>query len=188
MLHGNWGQEPCQIAYLKRLKKILKGEEELPPAEPTFDICYRNPSLCHLEEWAAKIGPRGVSCDIECAGDFLICIGFCRIDDLVPIEVPFRVQGGGEYWTRRELPHAIKWCDGLLSDPNIPKTFQNGQNFDVPYLRKIGFTVRGYDWDTMLAQHVTYPEMPKGLEFMTKLYCGVPNWKHLIKEEEGEGK
>ena len=52
-----------------------------------------------------------------------------------------------------------------------------------------GFTVQNYAFDTMLAQHIAYPELPKGLEFVANLYAGLGGWKKMVKtDSEGEGK
>jgi hypothetical protein len=76
----------------------------------------------------------------------------------------------------------------VLADPNVPLVFHNGQAFDIPFLEAMGFAVRGYEWDTLLAWGYAWPEMPKRLEWLAGYLCGIPRWKGMIKEEEGADK
>jgi hypothetical protein len=146
-----------------------------------------NPTLHDLWRFAEGELAEGVAVDIETAGDFLICIGFARLADEAAICVPFRGQGGVGYWSDGDLPKAVAWCDDLLGTPSIPLVFQNGQAFDVPRLRRMGFRVEGYAFDTMLAQRYAYPELPADLQFIANLYGDLVPWKWLLRGGE-EGK
>lgn len=145
-----------------------------------------SPTLADLEGWDPG---SGVAVDLECAGSYLRGIGFCNLDNLKPIWVPFRRKGGTPYWGEGELVKAVEWCDSILSSP-ILKVFHNGYGFDVPYLRRLGFQVNPPIDDTMMLAHVFNPEAPKGLQWLCTNYLGLPVWKDLIgaDEESAEGK
>lgn len=191
---GLFGLEPAQVLYLKRVRRVLDGwDPPIPPIEPGPPGCITRPTSEDMADWRAALASlpdQTVTVDIENAGPHILCIGFCRVADLVAISIPFRKKGGAPWWFAPFLPLVIEWVDEILSNPEIPKVFHNGQAHDVPILERTGFVVRGFTDDTMLMQHVCYPEMPKKLEFLGILYAGMPAWKWLSKgtEEEGEGK
>lgn len=56
-----------------------------------------------------------------------------------------------------------------------------GQNvhYDLTYLRLYEVYSRCLYMDTMVAFHVLYPELPKGLDFMASLYTDLPYWKGM---------
>ena len=145
------------------------------------------PTLPDLYQYGPLAG--GVAVDIECAGEFLRGIGFCTLDGYRPLWVPFRRQGGIPYWSEADLPKAVAWVSQVLAAPWVPKVFHNGGSFDIPYLEGLGFEVNNYLADTMLMQHLAYPEQPAGLQFIATLYNRRPHWKRLSDlEEEGEDK
>jgi hypothetical protein len=137
---------------------------------------------------------QGFSCDIEAAGPHITIVGMCRLRDLVPIVVRFRKKGGDPYHeTYHDLEETVRLLYDLLADPRLPKVFHNGQAYDVPVLEGYGFTVRGYydggGFDTMLGMRICYPEMPKDLEYVAKVFAGLPPWKYLSGlDPEGEDK
>lgn len=71
----------------------------------------------------------------------------------------------------------------------MPKWFHNGLFFDIPLLRHNGYEVKGYAGDTLLMHHIAYPEIKKGLAYLSNLYLGAGRWKQLVAEQdEGEDK
>lgn len=192
ILRGAWEEEPACVVYLRRARQIAeRGCWEIldPTAAPEGAILY--PTLEDLRVWASEIGPNGISVDIETAGRHIILVGLCRVDDLVPTIVHFLRHGGDPYWPQDEWESVRSWLADLLADPLVPKAFHNG-SFDITILKHWGFVVGGYTFDTLLAQHIAYAEMPKALEFCAKLYNGTGGWKHVVKkyvdEDEGEHK
>lgn len=82
------------------------------------------------------------------------------------------------------LDEAMVWrgLQRVLGNPNSTKVFQNGI-FDIWFLTsRYGFEVRGPIHDTMIAHHVQYSELPKGLGFLGSIYCGSQGyWKDMVK-------
>jgi DNA polymerase I-like protein with 3'-5' exonuclease and polymerase domains len=72
----------------------------------------------------------------------------------------------------------------VLGNPNSVKVVQNGA-FDINFLlTRCGIEVRGPIEDTMIAHHIQYPELQKGLGFLGSIYCGSQAyWKDMIKFE-----
>ena len=193
ILGGNWAEEPAQVEYLKYAKELTNGLEHSRPdfSQPPPGVAFiYQPTLTDLHKFQANIGPGGVVVDIETAGDHLRLVGLLARDNLDYLGFPLRSQGGAGYWSQSDLPAAVQWLWELLADPNVPKTFHNGSSFDVPMLERNGFVVSGYVFDTMLAAHVAYPGVPKGLEELTKVHLRAGGWKSLVKmdAETGEAK
>lgn len=60
---------------------------------------------------------------------------------------------------------------------------QNFYNFDEPRYRMLGFRIpRARIHDTLIRQHILWPELPKTLQFMTRQYTREPYYK-----DEGHG-
>lgn len=192
LLRGQWKYEPAQIHYLKLVVRALGGEEieEFDPDGALPECALTDPSIKQIEEWLTDpLCEQGVAIDIENAGPHLICVGICRVVDEAYICVRFRSSGGAPYWADHEIETVVEAMYQFLASPKIPKCFHNGQAHDIPYLEYLGFRVEGYSFDTMIASHVCYSEMPKGLEFLSILLAGAQPWKYLTKEkDQAEGK
>lgn len=185
---GQWAQEPAQIIHLSTARGILeKGTFPVVDIHTPPKGTILRPTQAQVREFVTDPDCKfGVAVDIETAGDYLVCLGLCRIRDLQTIVIPFRTFGAAQYWSYPDLVKVTSDLYDFFADPSIGKVFQNGQGFDIPYLHKMGFVVEGYSFDTMLAQHVLYPEMPKDLEFLATLYLNYPRWKHLRDLPDGK--
>lgn len=206
ILQGLWGYDPYQTMHLKRVKEVLDGatpyipDWSLPP--PKSNLW---PTLSELQEWETRIGPNGVTIDVEAAGNVLTHVGLRANDSLEGVQVGFRTMGG-ELWLHCPVcggpsegnPRSVGcehrldafrdvvwWLAKLLASPSIPKTFQNGQAYDIPeQLENVGFIVRGYCWDTLLMIHLRLPEAPKALEQLASALLGLSGWKRLANAED----
>lgn len=76
--------------------------------------------------------------------------------------------------------------DRLLSSP-VPKIFHFGTH-DTELLRLNGYRVNNYSWDTMIAQHVMWPELPRSLAYITSIHTREPYYKDMVKEEDSDTK
>jgi len=166
---------------------LMKANKESAYAEirrPRREI-WIEPSIADL--WAFKTahidGCGILSTDIETAGNQITCVGFApnpRVSIVIPFVDPRRK--GRSYWTT-EADERAAWdfVAGLLSDPNIPKLFQNGL-YDIAFIwRTTGIKVRGATHDTMLLHHALQPEMLKGLGFLASVYADEGAWKDMRK-------
>lgn len=71
-------------------------------------------------------------------------------------------------------------------------TYHNGL-FDAEIFRNNGLEAENFQFDTMIAQHVIAPELPKSLDFITSIYTDIPYYKDrgrtaLPENEKGWGK
>ena len=184
IMQGQWSLGPAQAMFIAQGARIAKDGFYSPPdmeQAPQGAIIY--PTLQDLEVFASKINSH-CSVDIECAGDFLVCVGICHQSDESYVCIRFRSLA--EIYQPEELEARTRWLFEFLADPNIKKVFHNGQAFDIPYLERQGFVVNGFANDTMLQAHVAFAEMPKKLNFLALAYLGIPNWKTLVSEKDEE--
>lgn len=179
---------PIVIADLKKAAR-----ESLFPEirRPHRDI-WVEPNLEDIERFITQYcrgshSHRILSTDIETAGTRITCIGIGYSD--VAIVIPFddERRKGRSYWP---TPDAERKCWDLmrqiLSDPTIPKLFQNGL-YDIAFLqRSMRIKVLGAMHDTMLLHHSLQPEMVKDLGFLGSLYTDECAWKNLGRHSKSK--
>ena len=119
-----------------------------------------------------------LSTDIETSGNLITCIGFAPSRDR-SIVIPFS-RAGRSYWPTAALERkAWEISAGILTDPGIPKLFQNGL-YDISFLyRSAGIKVYGAEEDTMLLHHALQPESIKDLGFLGSVYTDEGAWKKM---------
>jgi DNA polymerase I-like protein with 3'-5' exonuclease and polymerase domains/uracil-DNA glycosylase len=107
--------------------------------------------------------------DIECSKAEMTCIGFAK-DETTAYVIPcVHVLG-------KDLPRMIRTIDKILRSP-VPKVAQNG-NFDITYQGyNYKIKVNNFAWDTMLAWHSVFPNLPKGLDTISSVCTDEPYWK-----------
>lgn len=132
-----------------------------------------------------KANAKILSYDIETMGTSLCdCISFACTTDRT-ISIPFYVTCGSSvypYWKPGELEQIFRMVWELL-ESDIPKVAQNSK-YDTVFLdRAYGIKVRNIVWDTMVASHNLYCELPKDLGTLISLYTDLPYHKHMMKAD-----
>lgn len=163
-------------AFLKDIEKALHIAKH-GWTEPNFNFIV-DPDVYQLEGLLPTLlaAPR-LYVDIETKKytSYIRCIGFAWSDrDAVCIF------NDGNYESNPVGPN-FRRVVSLLLESDIPKTFHNGM-FDTIMLEENGFTVKGWDYDTMVAQHVLQPELPIGLDYCTSMYTNINYYKDDGKE------
>ena len=133
--------------------------------EYNFIIDPRDDELAY---WVAKLScAPAISVDIETIKKKfkILCVGF-GIDEHTAVVIPFR---------ENSFNHMNAIATVLAS--NAKKIFHNGGAFDIPVLEANGLVVHNYAYDTMVNQHVMWPELPKGLEYLSSIYTRQPYYK-----------
>lgn len=184
----NWAWRYIAMADLRRAKQ----ESAFPEIKiPAYDFLIR-PTLGQVEGvletlWfrAQKAllegGKFKLSVDIETRKRHIACIGLAWSNTealCIPLMCVENLRG---YWTEEEEYKVISLLTRLLQHPAVAVVGQNF-SYDNQYLAKHwGLLVRCAD-DTMVAQHVCFPSMPKGLDFISSMYCPY----HVYWKEEGK--
>lgn len=115
--------------------------------------------LCEADELAVDIETKKKSSHI-------LCVGFASSPKKAVCIVNHQSTGEYHQAVQRILSSRAK------------KIYQFG-TFDTEQLSINGFenAERNYHWDTMVAQHVLNPELPRGLDFLTSIYTREPYYK-----------
>ncbi len=119
-----------------------------------------------------------VGFDIEATPKFITCFSFAVYDDskIKSMSIPL-MNNQGAYWSPEEEVKIWFGCAKILNDKNIKKIMQNGM-FDVMFiLRTMFIKTENFFFDTMLAQHICYTDLPKGLDYLTSCYTYYPYYK-----------
>lgn len=144
-------------------------EKNLPVRQYILD-----PRGMELEEWTQKLcAAKYLATDIETVkkSTHILCVGFAPSASLGVCIVPTHYEG------RRAIERIL--------ESDAAKIFQFG-SFDTEQLRLNAYNIndrlghdlgRPYYWDTLIAQHVQYSELPRSLEYLTSVYTREPYYK-----------
>jgi len=125
-----------------------------------------------------------VALDLELSGDVLQNIGLAwkgESGHWLAFSIPF-TKGDKGYWTADEEAAIIE-AFGKLTRSGVKCVFHNAQ-YDLCWLEKHGFLVKEFAFDTMLAQHVLHPELPKDLQFLRSIHTYHPYYGDLLKSHK----
>lgn len=175
---------------LQDLKRVLR--ESLTPVltvtdykfttRPDFNQCQHVLVAILNQLNATKQGEfLPISVDIETRRNYIACIGFAwtKFDAIcIPIMCVESVSG---YWEEQQEVRLVELMRQILTHPRIEII---GQNFlyDAQYLYRYWAILVSRTFDTMIAQHVCYPGMEKGLDFLSSMYCD----HHLYWKDDGK--
>ena len=122
--------------------------------------------------------------DVETRKGHIDCVGLAW-SKLQAICIPFLQYGDvKEYWNETQEIEIVIRLRRLLAHPNVKVI---GQNFlyDTQYFISDFKVVPNLTWDTMVAHHCCFPGMPKGLDFLSSMYCDFHQyWKDDLKEAD----
>jgi len=149
--------EDPEVTYLERSLQL----------KPSFEAC-----LFYIER-CSKFSLIGF--DIEVTRNEVSHVSL-SISAADAICIPF-FDGGQDYFPPDQEFQIWKALKGLLENPNVTKLGQN-ITFDNTFVfMRYGIVVRPIE-DTMVAAAITHPDFPKGLDFLTSVYCaGEPYYK-----------
>lgn len=180
MAYGNPIHFYTMIADFNKALKIIEEPSLLDDTtdiriQPTLDEILKFYALIKLKDHTAF--------DIEATPEFITCFSLAIYHDgkIISMSIPF-MNNQGSIWSVEE---EIKIWTGLaeiLEDPNIRIICQNGM-FDIMFtLRTMNIKTDNFWFDTMLAQHRCYTELPKGLDYLTSTYTYYPYYKDEGKQ------
>lgn len=157
----------------------VKRESEFPEIRAIKRYIITGPSYFETLEFLDKVKTaRGtgivIDFDIEVVNEELHCISFA-ISPTYAISIPFFANEN--YFTPDEEANIISVIASILSDESIVK---GGQNlaFDIQFmLSRYKIVTRGDIHDTMIAQKISMPDFPAGLDFITSVHTDIPYYK-----------
>lgn len=182
-----WAWRPAAVHDLRaRYEKLKTGAWD--PPEYQFTI---RPTYAETTEWLESLladldlGQVKVSVDLETRAGHIACCGLAT-SALRAISIPFMcVEDIDGYWKDWEEMQIVWLLIEIFSHPNF---FLIGQNFlyDAQYIfRRWNYKVdleflKAHD--TLVAQHLIFPGTPKGLDYLSSMYCH----HHIYWKDEGK--
>lgn len=144
--------------------------------KPSFEQSLAALRYCRLQGLQGHI----IGLDIEVINGEVDCIGLSW-EAAHSICIPFRYYHG-DYFTPDQELAILREVAQILSDSRIAKT---GANFifDTQFLlRKYGIVPRGELHCTQIAQKISYPDLPAGLDAVTTMHTDIPYYKQDGKQ------
>jgi len=168
--------------------KKIRTESEFPDIRLTDRKLRTQPSYYECISWleeCKQVAENGgiIYYDIELTPKTqeLSCISFAT-NEIDVLCIPF-VDANGDYFSAEQEYELMLSIENLLGNDSYIK---GGQNivFDSHFLlRKYGIRTRNIKADTMIAQHILYPDFGgktyrgKTLEFITAMWTDIPYYK-----------
>ena len=158
----------------------IERDRKFPELDHPIRYLQTAPSYIEAMDYLEKCRENKViAFDIEIYNMEVSCISFA-ISPYDVMSIPFIQLNGTEYFTPDKEGEIWRKIASILEDPSITKIGQN-LIFDNTFLfTKYGIVVKNIE-DTMIAQGIITPDLPKGLDFLTSIYTREPYYK-------GEGK
>lgn len=172
----NYINKPLIIQDLKKAKDNSLTKDLILPqvdiiVKPSYEQSIDYLRQCYKEGLEGAI----VSMDIEVINEQVDCIGF-SYNPSYGICIPFK-DHLGDYFTITQELEIMKMVEKILSSEKISKV---GANFifDLQFImRKYGIVPRGDIHCTQIAQKIAYPDLPAGLDNVTRIYTNHPYYK-----------
>lgn len=183
-LNAAWEKRGIVVHDIKRAAVIAKAGGFKRPdyafiIRPDFDTAIK-----HLEllQRLVEAEPTKLSVDLETRAYQIACIGIAwsKVEAIcIPLMCVERQQG---YWPEYEEAEIVYRLWRLLTHPNAKVVGQNF-HYDAQYTDRYWGFVPRLVRDTMIAQHSCFSTMPKGLDFLSSMYCEFHEyWKDEGKE------
>jgi DNA polymerase-1 len=155
------------IAYdLRRIKE----ESAYPDIRLPRRQLMVNPSYQQVNEFLNFVETQTLAAaDIEVKGNEISHISIAT-SPLFCMSIPF-IDGMNDYWTTEQEAAIWLRIAAILENDRIKKLFHNAA-FDTAFMfRKMGIVTKNYEC-TMVGFAILMPDFPKGLDFLTSIYCG----------------
>lgn len=178
-----WSWRQIGVTDLRRAEREARAREFTPRdynvvIRPDFTTAcaYLRGFLDQLDKGSFKLAT-----DIETRAGHISCIGFAwtKKDAIcIPLMDSKRPEG---YWSLDEEVAVIALIREVLLHPNLDNV---GQNFiyDAQYIHRHHGYIPKLTRDTMIAQHVCFSNLPKGLDFLSSMYCE----QHAYWKDDGK--
>ena len=172
-----WGMYTWRYPIICDMQKIARQLDKPELVLPKRDIKIK-PSLTEIMDYFTKVRERKRVCtDLEVMNEQIYCFSMSS-DPHHGIVVPLVDPDGDHYWPEDIEVEIWREYGSILSDPTIEKINQNLIGFDAVFLMlQNSIILRGPLHDTMVAQHIMYPDFPKGLDFIASIHTDEPYWK-----------
>jgi uracil-DNA glycosylase family 4 len=169
--------DPAELILTKMdLKKGIPFIDATPPFKDDFQLVIGDkPS--YVRDWIAHFsrGAKFGVFDVETVKNICTCICFC-FDGINSMSIPLLSHDN----SREE--RALMWWYVQRTLLSETKWVNQNVKYDMNRLEAMKFKMGEILGDTMLRTSLIYPELPKGLDFLTRLYTNIGYYKDEGKE------
>jgi len=116
--------------------------------------------------------------DVETSRGQIVCVGLATSARRAMC-IPFISEGYGAYWKPDARRQIIAALERKLTDPNVCVIGQNF-NYDADYFNDNFKFIPRVAFDTLIAQTVLFPGTPRGLGYLSSMYC---DWHCYWKDD-----
>ncbi|MCP4607692.1 MAG: hypothetical protein GY845_03105 [Planctomycetes bacterium] len=160
------------------MQKILDLNAD--PSQLDMDITFMTrPKHQEIMQFLAlALTKPHASFDIEAIPGHITCfaIAIYQNNKIFSMSVPL-IDNHGPMWSLEDETKIWRALALILQAPTVGIICQNGM-FDLVFmLRAMNIITDNFYFDTMIAQHICYTELPKGLDFLTSMYTYFPYYK-----------
>src|SRR3990167_8546633 len=179
----DWSNRTIAVHDLTRARQWL---EQGGWPKPGFDFILRPTykavvSILNYLLARCEQGQLLLASDLETRAGFIACHGLAWSNQSA-ISIPFMcVERPEGYWSLDEELSIWALQRELLTHPNVSIIGQN-YLYDAQYFARRWGYIPNLRHDTMLAQNVAFAGMPKGLDFLSSMYCRF----HQYWKDEGK--
>lgn len=177
-----WPLRPRTVHDLRtRVKPILDGKPwRVRPnnfrVRPSFKMVEETLDFLHQLPPGSTIAE-----DTECRAGFMSCIGFAW-SPYDAISIPLMcVENDQGYWSPQEESTIRSKINRLHSRSDLTIVYQNAA-WDFQYLDSEYILLPKSIRDTMLIHHLLFPGTPKGLDYLSSMYCE----HHVYWKDDGK--
>ena len=162
------------------LQRMLDLDQD-PSLMTQTNVMHIEPTFHDAMDFLNEVSKQSATAfDIECTPDFITCLGFtCGSHEAMCI--PFMSNKGNYFSLDQEITLWERIAE-VLGSPHVGKIIQNGM-FDIMFtLRTLGIKTDGFYFDTMLARHLAWADLSKGLDSIVASYTYYPYYKDEGKQ------
>jgi len=162
---------------LAKLRKVIDGRWSVIPVHT-----HVNPSYSDAMDWMDKLEKEEhpIAYDIEVISNETACVGLCN-NSIEAVCINWRTRDSNRFSLEDERKLRRR-MQAFFCSSNNNFIAQNGM-FDASWLAfKDRITVRPHYFDTMLAHHCLYPQLPHNLGYITTQYTTRPFYKNERSE------
>lgn len=180
-LMRKWECKPFCVRDLQRVRDIAANPKYY--TYPTYDFTVA-PTFSQVKARLVSLltivsggNPLPLAVDIETIARHISCIGIAW-SSREALCIPLMTLDG-HYWTEDEELELMFLLKSLLTHPLCLGIGQNFNYDNQHFAKHLGY-LPTIDFDTMIAQHVLFPGIPKALDFLSSMYC---HWHRYWKDE-----
>lgn len=180
-LMRKWECKPFCVRDLQRVRDIAANPKYY--TYPLYDFTIA-PTFSQVRSRLVSLlgvvsggTPLSLAVDIETIARHISCIGIAW-SAREALCIPFMTLDG-HYWSEDEEIEIQFLLRSLLTHPLCLGIGQNFNYDNQHFAKHLGY-LPSISFDTMIAQHVLFPGIPKSLDFLSSMYC---HWHRYWKDE-----